>query len=72
MFPGEQGGILAAGWRAVRWPSMNHDERLAIHLELCERIFKRMQRDGSWPWKQVADSPNPEDLIESRDNQNDL
>ncbi len=44
---------------------MDHDKRLAIHLELCERIFRRMQRDGSWPWKQEPDSPNSEDLVDS-------
>ena len=44
---------------------MNHDERLTIHLELCQRIYERMKREDSWPW---ADSPNSEDLVESEDN----
>ena len=47
---------------------IDHDKRLAIHLELCERIFERMQREGSWPWKHEHDSPKSEDLVESEDN----
>lgn len=47
---------------------MTPDERLQIHLELCQRIYERMLREGSWPWKADEDSPNSEDLIESKDN----
>lgn len=51
---------------------MTHDERLAIHLELCERIFERMQRDGSWPWRNELDSQDSDDVVESGNNQNDI
>jgi len=51
---------------------MDHDKRLAIHLELCQRIFERMQREGSWPWKDEPDSPNPEDLVESDSSKKDI
>jgi len=51
---------------------MNHDERLALHLELCERIYERMLREGSWPWRNNPDSQNSEDLVESDDSKNDL
>lgn len=47
---------------------MNHEEFLQRHLELCQRMYLRMQADGSWPWR---DSPKPEDLIESAHNPND-
>lgn len=42
---------------------------LERYLALCQRIFERMERDGSWPW---ADSPNSEDLIDSGDNSSDV
>jgi len=35
------------------------------YLALCKRIYERMERDGSWPWK---DSTLSEDLVESDDN----
>jgi len=41
---------------------MDKDQHLERHIEICKRIFEDMQRDGSWPW---ADSPNPENLLES-------
>ena len=47
--------------------TMTHDDRLKVHIELCRRMFERMQRDGSWPWKQGGDSQNAEDLLESGD-----
>lgn len=40
------------------------DEHLERYVELCKRMYKRMQRDGSWPW---ADSPNSEIEVESDD-----
>lgn len=30
---------------------MDNDERLERYLELCRRIYERMKRDGTWPWK---------------------
>ena len=34
---------------------------------MCQRIYERMERDGTWPWQTNADSPNSEDLVESAD-----
>jgi len=39
------------------------------YLALCERTFQRMVEQGEWPW---ADSPNRDDVVESRDNSNDI
>ena len=39
------------------------------HLKLCKRVFERMMRDGSWPWR---DSQNPEDLVESENFKDDV
>jgi hypothetical protein len=47
---------------------MNKDEHLERHLELCRRVYLRMLADGSWPWEDAEDSPNPENLVESEDN----
>jgi len=48
---------------------MDDDLFLKQHLELCQRIFEDMLRDGSWPWR---DSQKSEDLIESEDNDHDV
>lgn len=47
----------------------DHEEHLLRYLALCQRIYERMEREGSWPW---SDSPNPEDLVESEDKQIDV
>jgi len=41
------------------------DDQFERYLALCKRMYERMQRDGSWPW---ADSQDSEDVIESKDN----
>ena len=46
---------------------MNKD--LEQYLALCQRIYERMEVEGSWPWKDDADSTLGEDLLESEDNQ---
>ena len=51
---------------------MNKDDHLQQHLELCKRIYLRMLADGSWPWKDQTDSQNPEDLVESEINQDEI
>lgn len=48
---------------------MTYDEHLQAHLDLCQAVFERMKRDGLWP---CPDSQNPEDLIESEGNANDV
>ena len=44
---------------------MKNDQQLDDFIDLCKRMYERMEREGSWPW---ADSPNSEDLVESEDN----
>jgi hypothetical protein len=51
---------------------MTHDEHLEQHLELCRRVYLRMLAEDSWPWKEGQDSPKSEDVLESKNNQNDL
>lgn len=47
---------------------MNRDAHLQQHLELCKRIFKRLQAEGKFPW---SDSPNSEDVVDSDSPEND-
>jgi hypothetical protein len=47
---------------------MTNDPRLERFLELCQRIYERMERDGTWPWKQGNDSTLSQNLIDSDDN----
>jgi hypothetical protein len=44
---------------------MTDEQSFKQFLELCKRVCERMEREGSWPWRE---SPNPEDLVESDDN----
>lgn len=45
---------------------MEHaSQHLQRYLAICQAIYERMERDGTWPWK---DSPKSEDLVESGDN----
>lgn len=46
---------------------MNPDDRLKDYLDLCQRIYLKMERDGTWPWS-PEDSQTDEDLVESEDN----
>ncbi len=45
---------------------------LERYLALCQRIYERMERDGTWPWPDEPDSPDSPDVIDSEDNPNDL
>ena len=49
---------------------MEPSPQLDAFFELCKRMYERMEREGTWPW--TADSTNPEDVIDSESNQNDL
>lgn len=40
---------------------MTIDPRLERYLELCQRIYERMERDGTWPWK--SDIPEPDSTV---------
>lgn len=33
---------------------MDNDERLQRYLALCNRMYERMRREGSWPWREGA------------------
>jgi hypothetical protein len=46
-----------------------NDEQFERYLELCRRIFERMRRDDSWPWR---DSQESDDVVDSEDNPNDV
>ena len=51
------------------------DPTLAAYIELCQRTFERMERDGSWPWriqKTEPDSTLPEDLVDSESSPKDI
>ena len=39
------------------------------YLALCERLYERMVREGTWPWQ---DSQKFRDLLESMDNEQDV
>ena len=30
--------------------SMTDEQRFEQFIELCKRIYERMEREGSWPW----------------------
>ena len=49
---------------------MEPSPQLEAFFELCKRIYDRMEREGTWPW--TADSTNPEDMVDSESNQNDV
>ena len=40
---------------------------LERYVELCKRMYERMQRDNSWPWVAVTEPNNPHD----KDNQDE-
>ncbi len=50
--------------------AMEPSPELEAYLELCKRIYLRMEREGTWPWS--ADSTNPEDVIDSSDHHDDV
>lgn len=45
---------------------MTHDEHLEEFLAICQAMFERMQREGTWPW--LEDSTNSENVVDSDDN----
>lgn len=49
---------------------MTHDEHLEEFLAICQAMFERMQRDGTWPWRE--DSTNSSDVIDSEHNPENL
>lgn len=51
---------------------MNKDDHLQRHLALCKRMYLRMLADGTWPWKEEPESQDPEDMVESGGNDDDV
>ncbi len=48
---------------------MTEDEHIQRHLEICQRVFERLVAEGKWPW---PDSPNSDDVVESKDPKSDI
>lgn len=51
---------------------MDKDDHIQRHLDLCRRMYLRMLADGSWPFKNIPDSPNSEDVVDSEDTETDV
>jgi hypothetical protein len=49
---------------------MEPSPQLEAFFELCQRIYERMEREGTWPW--TADSTNPEDMVDSESIHHDV
>lgn len=45
---------------------MEEDRFLEEYLEICRRIYERHVREGTWPWP--VDSTNPDDMVDSDHN----
>ena len=56
---------------AYLW-GMDKDYHLHRHLALCRRMYLRMLADGTWPWKEERESPDLQDVVESKDIENDV
>jgi len=48
---------------------MTDDDHIRRHLEICQRVYERLVADGKWPFR---DSTDPDDLVESELDNNDL
>ena len=44
------------------------DKHLEQYLALCQRIYERMEREGSWPFLEPEDSTKQSDVIDSPNN----
>jgi hypothetical protein len=49
---------------------MDKQDHLEEYLAICQAVYEQMKRDGTWPW--AVDSTNPEDVIDSDSNPNNL
>ena len=47
----KRGAVFWSVLKRTILPCMTHDPQLERYLELCQRIYERMERDGTWPWK---------------------
>ena len=48
---------------------MNREQHLEQYLRLCQRLYERLEAEGSWPW---LDSTDPDDLVESKSENFDI
>jgi hypothetical protein len=39
---------------------MTEEQRFEQFIELCKRIFERMEREGAWPWPEEEIDKPPE------------
>jgi len=46
--------------------AMTHDEHLEEFLAICQAVFERMRREGTWPWPD--DSTLSGDMVDSGNN----
>lgn len=49
-------GLYGSSQVAAILMCMTDNDRLIRYLELCRRIYKRMQREGSWPWPSTSET----------------
>lgn len=52
-----------------------NDPHLEQYLALCERVFERMLRDGTWPWKEKSPPPirtGDDSLLDSESHHTDV
>ncbi|MEM9761632.1 MAG: hypothetical protein AAF968_03825 [Pseudomonadota bacterium] len=48
---------------------MTEDDHIRRHLEICQRVYERLVAEGKWTF---PDSTDPDPLVESDSNNNDL
>jgi hypothetical protein len=54
-------------WVTVRdHVPMTHNEHLEEFLAICQAMFERMRREGTWPWPD--DSTPSQDMVDSSNN----
>jgi hypothetical protein len=64
-----------APWFRYHYPMQIHKNNkplppeLERYIALCQRIYERMEAEGSWPW---TDSTDRQDLLESKDKPHEL
>ena len=52
--------------------NQNLPPELERYLALCERVYQRMVREGTWLWPDEPDSTDNDDVVESAGNSNDI
>jgi len=44
---------------------MMNNEDFEAYLDLCERMAQRLYDEGKWPFRDPANLPNDDDLVDS-------